>query len=1041
MKKRDNVKTIILYLRQGYIIYISILLSFLYSACQDIDDAQISDTDEKTITFSVKIPGSSEPKTYALSESNENDINSIEILLFNTNGNYTYQPIYSNVINTDSQNSRIKTFAVKIPQGTYNMVILANARQVVTNSVNSFNQGDSKESVLEKLLITNTGKWNTSPGSGGYIRIPMFGEIPSITVNATTAFNTPVNLVRMISKIDVALTHTDATNNFKLESVRLYNYYNKGYIAPVETNWNQAQSMVTGASIPTSSSLTLGPLLYDGTAITTPNISSIGEIYTFEAIKTNPSTLTSGTCLVIGGTYTGDSQATYYRVDFAQTSSSTTTYLPLLRNHHYKVNITRVSDSGFATPTEAFNSRPANIEANVIVWNDSKISDIAFDGQYMIGTSQKEFTFSRDQRNIYSQDNTISITTDYPPGWKIDKIVDASQNNITWLSMVSLIGVPITTGTSGSVSDMKLSLSENTSGSARIGFIHLSAGRLTYVIKVTQNTEQNLDLNILNLSNISISELVFSSVADIQPSPLQFKIKWIPATLNVIASRTDLSGIGFPFDAAFDQPGSISLTTISDPLGEKTFTVRPTAITSAELVANPFLEKVSIVDFKLDNGVTTVSKSIFLRQIRYNILTEKDTYYLMDGNQKYFTVKTNTNFTVEIKNNPNNVIQSLVTTSGAANTSGTRVYFNIINDISNPTIYNKDVIFTIKSPEGRFPDTDVTLSCYAGIIQLKANSYIVSPGGAPILIPVSRANDSDLGSQLGASESFLASLVWTDNANKIAPNSNLSLVYVVGTGTSGYLIVKPGSAQGNAVVAVKNSSNKILWSWHIWVTNYTPTPQGTGKFMDRNLGALGNTANTVDAKGLLYQWGRKDPFPGSTTVNGTTEPSLYTSSGTTVITKTPVAVANNLANAIANPSTFYQGVSLQTDWYTNGTNRNDALWGSSAKTVYDPCPKGWRVPQHGVWGYSNFALGQNSTTWNSTGMTWDGYGGWYPASGYRNDASGNFTNVGQNGMYWTATPTGVYGYNLNFGSISGNVSIGYPTYRSGGFSIRCVSEQ
>ncbi|MFV0538173.1 MAG: fimbrial protein [Dysgonomonas sp.] len=1035
------MKTITTYIRQNCITYLSMLFVFFYSACQDIDDAQISDVNARDITFSVKVPGSTTPKTYALSENDENQVNSIEILLFDTNGKYTYQPIYSNIINTDADNSRIKTFTVQIPEGTYNIIILANARQAVSNIISGLNEGDSKASVLEKLLISNSGKWNTNPASGGYISIPMFGEISSIVINGNTPFNTPVNLVRMISKIDVALTHTDATSKFKLESIRLYNYNNKGYIAPEETNWNQAQSIVTGASIPTSSNLTLGPLVYDGTAITTTDISSIGEIYTFEAIKTNPSTLTSGTCLVIGGTYTGDSQPTYYRVDFAQTSSSTTTYLPLLRNHHYKVNITRVSDSGFATPTEAFNSRPANIEANVIVWNDAKISDIVFDGQYMFGSSQKEFTFSRDQRNIYSLDNTISITTDYPPGWKVDKIVDASQNNISWLGIVSLLGVPITTGTSGSVSDMKLSLSENTSGLTRIGFIHLSAGRLIYVIKVTQNTDQNLDLNILNLSNISISELVFSSVADVPPSPLQFKIKWLPTTLNVTANRTDLSSIGFSFDLSYDRPGSGTLVTISDPLGEKTFTVRPTTITSAELAINPFLEKVSIVDFKLDNGVSTVSKSIFLRQIRYNILTEKDTYYVMDGTQKYFTVKTNTDFTVEIKNNPNSVIQSLVTTSGAANTNGTRVYFNIINDISNPTIYNRDVVFTIKSPQGRFADTDVTLSCYAGIIQPKSNSYIVNPGATPILIPVSRANDSDLGVQLGASEAFSASLVWTDNVNKIASNSNVSLVYVIGTGTSGYLIIKPGSAQGNAVVAVKNSSNNILWSWHIWVTNYTPTPLGTGKFMDRNLGALGNTVNTVDAKGLLYQWGRKDPFPGSTTVSGTTEPTLYTSTGTTAITKSQVSAANNLANAIANPSTFYQGVATNTDWYTNGTGKNDVLWNASAKTVYDPCPNGWRVPASGVWGSTAFAVGLNSTTLGTNGIVWDGYGGWYPIAGYRNDASGNITNVATSGFYWTATGSSFTAYASYMTITAATITPSGSTYRAGGYSVRCVSEQ
>ena len=93
----------------------------------------------------------------------------------------------------------------------------------------------------------------------------------------------------MVSKIDVALTNTDATNNFTLESIRLYNYNNKGYIAPLSGNWDQAQNVVTGASVPTGSILTQGPLLYDGTAITTAHTASSGEIYTFEAVGANPS--------------------------------------------------------------------------------------------------------------------------------------------------------------------------------------------------------------------------------------------------------------------------------------------------------------------------------------------------------------------------------------------------------------------------------------------------------------------------------------------------------------------------------------------------------------------------------------------------------------------------------------------------------------------------------------------------------------------------------------------------------------------------------
>jgi len=45
--------------------------------------------------------------------------------------------------------------------------------------------------------------------------------------------------------------------------------------------------------------------------------------------------------------------------------------------------------------------------------------------------------------------------------------------------------------------------------------------------------------------------------------------------------------------------------------------------------------------------------------------------------------------------------------------------------------------------------------------------------------------------------------------------------------------------------------------------------------MDRNLGAATVTTNTVSTLGLLYQWGRKDPFPGSSSTSDEEEPTIY----------------------------------------------------------------------------------------------------------------------------------------------------------------------
>ena len=72
-------------------------------------------------------------------------------------------------------------------------------------------------------------------------------------------------------------------------------------------------------------------------------------------------------------------------------------------------------------------------------------------------------------------------------------------------------------------------------------------------------------------------------------------------------------------------------------------------------------------------------------------------------------------------------------------------------------------------------------------------------------------------------------------------------------------------------------------------------------------------------------------------------------------------------------------------------------------------------------------------------MTWTGYGGWYPAAGYRVDSNGNLTNVGSTGIYWTATNSGTSANYLSF--TINTVAVQYPTYRAGGFSVRCVAEQ
>ncbi len=164
------------------------------------------------------------------------------------------------------------------------------------------------------------------------------------------------------------------------------------------------------------------------------------------------------------------------------------------------------------------------------------------------------------------------------------------------------------------------------------------------------------------------------------------------------------------------------------------------------------------------------------------------------------------------------------------------------------------------------------------------------------------------------------------------------------------------TAEGNAVVYITDGT-KTLWSWHIWVTNFDPVTTSEAyngyTFMDRNLGAINDTPGYADALGLMYQWGRKDPFVGaSSAASGTTTlkalysggsgDGIYNITGTTPANAlaVPTTSANNQETAIRNPGIFYYKTSDPKDWYLgSSTTQNDVLWGTT-KTVYDPCPYG-----------------------------------------------------------------------------------------------------
>ncbi len=286
----------------------------------------------------------------------------------------------------------------------------------------------------------------------------------------------------------------------------------------------------------------------------------------------------------------------------------------------------------------------------------------------------------------------------------------------------------------------------------------------------------------------------------------------------------------------------------------------------------------------------------------------------------------------------------------------------------------------------------------------------------------------------------------------------------------------------------------ILWSWHLWITDYNPYPKRllpslnigsydvdggalhryknpafeggiySDKFiMDRNIGArsadfkghgsINNDNNTVSAGSLYYQFGRKDPFSSAATyLNG----YEYT-------TGVDAAKQQSFEYSVNNPEKFIYIDALK-NWCRNANSTN-YIWNdykieaegyTSGKSIFDPSPLGFRLPISDTW--SDFTGGKESdeTAPNNNftfiwtryqtpileeynyGRLYTGYA-YYPTSGQMPDRGDILVGYKGNGYCWSAnSSTENNGCYLGFGSafLSKELSV----VRAKGYPVRPIQE-
>ena len=928
-----------------------------------------------SVSMSVEGLGLRNPLTRSLTPEGENSTAAerIRVLVFDKDNKFSYEAKVTSYIPSgdpaDKKDKGTMTLLAKnTPSGdTSTFVMLANVTRSANTDADGL-AGKTREEVMQLFTFSMPDKGIWKDGE-----LPMWGASDPVRVDhsagAVPKLGT-VYLVRAVARVDVGLNLSNISEGastfdekaggiegITLTKVFFYNTNTTGRVSPFENGiyWDEANRKAKQPSIPDPAPAVTGKI--DRTPSIVDEKILLREVYVPEAVNV-PTAATQGAngetlpenntenylkrpYIVVGLTGADKSRPdkeTFFRIDYLKRTGAeadaTYEYLPLLRNHRYLVNIKAVGGPGFDTEEDARKGPAANIMYNVVVWNESTMSDVLYDGQYMLGVSADHFTFYREGGSL-----TAKVQTSWPEGFTVEGLP-------AWISYSIKPSDPDKTAPTDEKT-ATFTVTEHVDASRRwpekpedaqnaLKAAYVKAGRMKWFLGFEQSKDINVTLQIFAdeacsrpLEFIEVNQYGESYgqagkvvtkdgrtlTAEEAGARVTFYVKTEPHDLEPVFHAEAANP--FKIEKAGQLAGGIWKYTVTAPdiTGNTeyfdnfntTYTFTVTHVETGRSASG----KLSLLQ-KEYNAIPFFDK--FLHQ---SLLVSNNSIYLMDGKQKQYYVKANSEYKIELvsalsDNGAGDVIETFAPFyEKDPSLSGKPVSFTAVDDITTSRLYSGKAKFKIYSPDGLFPEREFELELVSGIVQPEANTYMLKAGAKQgIFIPVSRVNTayeyykklldhdavlSDKQGLPGSKEDFMlnkldadddwrVNIVWTDikeagGHNDIEKAGLSELSEQGGSGPGSYIYVKPGQTPGNVLIEIKSGKikgNPTLWSWHIWIVDNYPTvldvaSQGgdgpkTVHLMSHLLGAYERVQSQYSADayrefGMQYQWGRKDPFP------------------------------------------------------------------------------------------------------------------------------------------------------------------------------------
>ncbi len=862
---------------------------------------------------------------------------------------------------------------------------------------------------LRSLYVTAGGEYANE--------LPMFGQqyFPSIK-----AANYTLELLHICSRIDVV----SVAENFTLESVTLINGATKGHFVPqspmvqytgTDVTQYQTVEMVSGET-------------------------ALRSIYLFEN-SGGTSEEKNYTDVILGGKYvisTDNEVASFIKVKMVHSDPLTA---DIVRNTLYKLTLLSVNKSniGYGSIEEAKAGEYSDAKIKIDVDLDAFTDLVVGNGDYYMSLSNSEY---RAFIPSGAQTGLTAVSIRFNKNSSSDVDMTKVKKNISLgansqgITIVGGAGDKTTTWGANKDIAINVDLADNAQGTLIV--------RIGNLVKEVQIVREQNDANFATAFNDD--NYIYAEFTNEAPEWLKISSKTGTPSVTSQLYSEDGFKLGFSTERDGSQSAELYLSRSSDKGRTKVYVEQYRVRNTPEFNVSGLSDNTNIsyagASLTSSFAVSGISAEIdFLDESHVPASSDWEAEFSYDNGATWTTEKpewidmpasgtdTLTASTIKAAAQPFvSLTGEFVIAQAALRTATPKGSAGAPYNLANGSTENNDSETTANS----------YLVGASGTYKLPLVYGNAKKNGSPNSAAYSSSTFVDYnGNKISAPNITGASsaiLCWQDAPNLVT-DVHLSGNYLV------FTVPQETITEGNAVVAIRDGHGTVMWSWHIWFTNYTSAsdkkvyyqttytaaPNNYSTMMNVNLGwcspvtsNYGENSRTVkvrlkQAGGAVkpsvdgvtytqqvgevismgnnpyYQYGRKDPMLPSDGSFVTTESKDKYQSGDLQWAISSSLSKQTLANTIKNPNVFYKiekgdwcSTVYNNLWSANNTGENIYHIAKHVKTVYDPSPVGYVVPPTSYFtGFKTNGVsgGTPNGAWNTTDKGWDFYCGLNKSSG------------------------------------------------------------